>query len=119
MCRKLQRTDPKLIHEKVSPSETVLEGRVQVQPLTYILKPFTLPDEAPTGALICESAAAVAVGDLAANTTFEVEVGGKVTMSRPEPELDERFESKSDQVELDRGFDLEKSYTFKMPIKSL
>ena len=77
MCRKLQRTDPKLIHEKVSPSETVLEGRVQVQPLTYILKPFTLPDEAPTGALICESAAAVAVGDLAANTTFEVEVGGK------------------------------------------
>ena len=76
MCKKLQQTDPKLIHEKVSPSDTakavvaVLESKVQVQPVTYILKPLTLPDEAPQGALICESLATSA--DLATNVTLEV-----------------------------------------------
>lgn len=145
MCRKLQKTDPKLIHEQVSPSQTaqkvvsVLESKVQVQPLTYILKPFSLPDEAPTSPLICE--AVVAGPDLATNTSIEVEVSGKkesmmvgsdgllflgtttsnpkVTLTRPAMSgLDEWFDSNSDQVELDRVFDAEKSYLLKMPIKS-
>ena len=51
-------------------------AQVQVQPLTYILKPLRLPDEAPTSALICETV--VATGpDLATNTSIEVEVSGK------------------------------------------
>ena len=80
MCQKLQKTDPKLIHEKVSPSQTaervvsVLESKVQVQPLTYMLKPLNLPDEAPTSALICEM---METGpDLAINTNVELDIGG-------------------------------------------
>lgn len=47
-----------------------------MQPLTYILKPLRLPDEAPTSPLICETV--VATGpDLATNTSIEVEVSGK------------------------------------------
>ena len=48
MCEKLQEAEPGLIHEKVDPSETadklvsVLKGKLQLQPLTYLLKPLTL-----------------------------------------------------------------------------
>eukprot|EP00438_Fugacium_kawagutii_P008839 Skav208539 [mRNA] locus=scaffold1216:204962:236269:+ [translate_table: standard] len=48
MCEKLQETEPQLIHEKVDPSETsaklvsVLKGKLQLQPLCYLLKPLTL-----------------------------------------------------------------------------
>lgn len=145
MCNKLQKTDPKLIHEKVSPSQTaervvsVLEGKVQVQPLTYMLKPLNLPDEAPTSALICET---METGpDVAINTNVDLDIGGskqsvtvasdglifvgtstsppKVILSRPaDSALDEWFESQSEKVELEKYFNAEKTYLLKMPMKS-
>ena len=124
MCRKLEQTDPNLISEKVSPSETakkvisVLEDKVQVAPLTYHLKPLRLEDQVPQGPLLCDG---IKVSNVAEGHDLDVKVGSekeshtvksdgllfvglssqnpKVTMSRPvDQALDEWFEEKSPEA---------------------
>lgn len=57
MCEKLRESEPDLIHEKVDPSETadrlvsVLKGKLQLQPLWYLLKPLTLGEAESTSPL--------------------------------------------------------------------
>ena len=121
MCQKLAQTDPNLISYKVSASDTakkviaVLEDKVQVQPLTYVLKPLRLEDHPPQGQLLCDS---IRVSDVASGHDLEVAVGkektthsigadgllfvGKssqnpmITLSRPvDKDLDGWFEDKS------------------------
>lgn len=133
MCSRLQETDPRLLHEKVSPLETcqklvsVVEAKLQVQPLHYLLKPYQLN---PSGVSL----------PLALNHDVEINEAGvkekqntggdglifvghrvtpTVTVGRPaESELDAWFERKSDQVELPPEFDGKKTYLFKMPTKT-
>lgn len=134
MCSRLQETDPRLIHGKVTPAETgekvlsVVEAQFDVQPLHYLLKPYQLN---PTGDSL----------PLALNHDVEINQAGvkekqntgsdglifvgrpaappALSLARPaEAELDTWFERKSDQVELPREFDGKKMYLFKMPTKT-
>ncbi|CAK9038407.1 Alpha-protein kinase vwkA (von Willebrand factor A alpha-kinase) (vWF kinase) [Durusdinium trenchii] len=144
MCQKLAQTDPNLISYKVSASDTakkviaVLEDKVQVQPLTYVLKPLRLEDHPPQGQLLCDS---IRVSDVASGHDLEVAVGkektthsigadgllfvGKssqnpmITLSRPvDKDLDGWFEDKSLEVELDRYYTPSRVYSVKMPPKT-
>lgn len=85
MCKKLQETDPMLLHEKVSPEKTaervisVLSNKVQVQPLCYKLKALNLEDQKPNGQFLCEGPQ---FSDAVVSAELEVDVGGnKVTLN--------------------------------------
>eukprot|EP00438_Fugacium_kawagutii_P008623 Skav221656 [mRNA] locus=scaffold1750:151714:154804:+ [translate_table: standard] len=134
MCNRLQETDPRLIHETVNPAETaeklvsVLEAKLQLQPLHYVLKPYRLDAEQSLVPLELALDHDIEVEEAGAKEKFGTgsdgllflgnRVGPKVTLRRPsDGTLDAWFDRKSDQVELPREFDGQKSYLFKMPTK--
>ena len=133
MCEKLQEAEPGLIHEKVDPSETadklvsVLKGKLQLQPLTYLLKPLTLGESGEDFSKPLDLAVAhdVELEDTTGKEKHRVGVDGlvfvgqratnpKVTLRRPlESKLD-LFERRSQQVELNRLYDPDKRYFFEL-----
>eukprot|EP00913_Durusdinium_trenchii_P016282 g15301.t1 len=72
MCQKLLQTSPTMIHEKVTPSQTAdrlvtaMDKKLQVPPLTYVLKPFTQQG----------------LVDVAVNHELELQLGSEATKHR-------------------------------------
>ncbi|CAL1129586.1 unnamed protein product [Cladocopium goreaui] len=132
MCEKLRESEPDLIHEKVDPSETadrlvsVLKGKLQLQPLWYLLKPLTLGEAESTSPLDLAVAHDVELEDTNGKEKHKLGVDGllfvgqrttnpKVAVRRPlESKLDPLFERTSQQVELDRLYDAERRYFLQM-----
>lgn len=131
MCQKLLQTSPTMIHEKVTPSQTAdrlvtaMDKKLQVPPLTYVLKPFTQQG----------------LVDVAVNHELELQLGSeatkhrvghdgllwvgkpsskpKVSVKRPaHAGLDEWWEQAAEEpVELPYSFDPDAIYTLTMPLK--
>ncbi|CAK8989815.1 unnamed protein product [Durusdinium trenchii] len=138
MCRRLQDTDPRLIHEKVSPTETaeklvsLIEAKLQLQPLHYVLKPYRLEqgEEANSNDAPLELATGheLEVEDESRTERYNTGSEGllflgkrgapKLTLRRPgDVSLDQYFTAQSDQVEIKGKFDGRKSYLLRMPAK--
>jgi len=132
MCSRLQDTDPRLIHEKVNPLETaqklvsVVESKLQLQPLHYVLKPYRLDQGEFLSPLELALDHDVEIEEAGAKEKCNTGTDGllflgnrlnpKITIGRPsDSSLDAWFNRKSDQVELPQAFDGQKTYLLKMP----
>lgn len=127
MCQKLMQTAPDLIQEKVSPSETadkmvkVLDAKLQLQPLTYLMKPFLQQGQKDVAR---DHTAQLTIGyensSQAVNESGLFWVGTassnpKVKVSRPPNSgLDKWWTNESEELEIARRFDENTSYVLKM-----
>ncbi|CAK9017896.1 unnamed protein product [Durusdinium trenchii] len=122
MCEKLCASEPDLIHEKVDPSATaqklvnLLEGKLKLQPLSYVLKTFSLGQpETPHLDLALAHDMEVEDGD-GQKERYKIGLDGllflgfpernpKVVVRRPlDSKLDPLYERRSELVELPRVY---------------